>query len=329
MIHPKSIIIILLYAVMNIAVIVSAQLQDSSVDVDDEIEKVTAPEYTEIFNLNYFHLKNAEPQMSLSSDKMKSQDDSFAEFESPRGIYNLSAKKKIVKYEAQEGSYQKAKNLLILKDDVKISADEGEYLAQKINYYLSKDLIKASGGVKFDGIDPRSKDRILIESQSMEANPDKQLSTFKGSVKGEMLRQKRYEGKLEFKSQQLQLDGINSKARLEGDVQLRRQSYLITAGNGDIYLENFNKSLKYFVFNDDVKVTEKLQTAEGVSFRKAYAERLEGFGQEQKMVLSGAPKVEQGKDVVKGYRITIRENMDLIEVDDAMSDMQIKKEKKN
>jgi hypothetical protein len=45
------------------------------------------------------------------------------------------------------------------------------------------------------------------------------------------------------------------------------------------------------------------------------------------MVLSGAPRVEMGTDVIKGYRITIRENVDLIEVDDAMSDVQVKRKK--
>lgn len=43
------------------------------------------------------------------------------------------------------------------------------------------------------------------------------------------------------------------------------------------------------------------------------------------MILSGAPKVEHGEDVVKGYRITVRENMDLIEVDDAISDVQVRR----
>jgi len=328
-IHPKSIIIIVVYVMINLTIIIGTQLQRPTEIDQDEIAGVVAPEFTEIYNLNYFHLKNALPQMSLSSEKMKSKDDSLAEFKLPKGIYNLSGKGKMMQYEANEGKYQKEKNLLTLITDVKITSDQGSYSADKIRYNFSKDLVIANGAVKFNGIDLRSQDKIRIESQSMRATPGKQLSTFKGQVKGQLLRKKQYEGKLEFSSGQLQLDGINSLAQLEGDVQLRRQAYLITAGKGDIYLENFNKSLKYFVFNDDVKVTEKLQTAEGISIRKAYAERLEGFGREQKMVLSGAPKVEQGKDVVKGYRITIRENMDLIEVDDAMSDMQIKKEKKN
>src|SRR5665647_2877221 len=102
---------------------------------------------------------------------------------------------------------------------------------------------------------------------------------------------------------------------------MKRQSYLITSGKADITLENYNKSLKYFVLNDDVKVTETVHTPQGVQQRKAFSERLEGFGREQRMILSGAPRVEMGTDVVRGYRITIREDIDLIEVDDAVSDI--------
>ena len=62
--------------------------------------------------------------------------------------------------------------------------------------------------------------------------------------------------------------------------------------------------------------------------RKAWAERLEGFG-EDRLVLSGAPRVEQEKDVVKGYRITLREKMEFLEVEDAMSDLSTKKKQKD
>jgi lipopolysaccharide export system protein LptA len=59
--------------------------------------------------------------------------------------------------------------------------------------------------------------------------------------------------------------------------------------------------------------------------REAFAERLEGFGQD-KLVLSGAPRVVQDKDTVKGYRITMREKMEYIEVEDALSDVQVKQD---
>jgi lipopolysaccharide export system protein LptA len=185
--------------------------------------------------------------------------------------------------------------------------------------------VVGTGDVIFEGDDLKSKDHVVITSETMRAHPNSQDSTFKGNVQGSMSRKKKYEGKLTFSSQQLQFDGNKSLAQLIGDVHMHRENYDITAGKADMFLENFNKALKYFVLNDDVKVREKLQTPEGVQERKAFAERLEGFGREQKMVLSGAPRVEMGKDVIKGYRITIRENVDLIEVDDAMTDVQVKR----
>lgn len=286
-----------------------------------------APEYTIIEDLDYFHLKDNVPQLSLAADKMRSQSEEYAEFDMPRGIYNFQQKNKTIKYEAHEALYKKASDLLTLEKKVKLTSAEAVYQAEKVKYFLKKDLVLGSGNVQFDGVDPKSKDIMHVQSDNMRANPDAQFTKFTSNVKGFMQRKKKYEGKTTFVSNDLQLEGDKSLAHLEGDVELKRQNYLITAGKADFFLENYNKSLKYFVLNDDVKVTETLQTPEGITERKAFSERLEGFGQEQKMVLSGAPRVEYGKDVVKGYRITIRENVDLIEVDDAMSDLQMKRKK--
>lgn len=330
--NPRSIIIISAYVTLN-AFIIYSSLKQSADEAEVNAAPVTmAPEFTQIENLDYFHLKETVPQLSLNALSMRSQGDALAEFVKPKGIYNFESKKKTMNYVANEGVYKKEKDLLTLEGNVKITSPEADYEAAKLKYFFKKDLILGSGGVTFKGLDLKSQDQLEIHSQSMRANPNQQFSLFKGGVQGSMQRKKKYEGRMTFSSQQLQLEGLKSLAHLEGDVKLNRQSYLITAGKGDIYLENYNKSLKYFVFNDDVKVTEKLQTPQGTTYRKAFAERLEGFGKEQKMVLSGAPKVEHGSDVVKGYKITIRENMDLIEVDDAMSDMQVKRkedEKKN
>lgn len=295
---------------------------------------IIAPEFTQIEDLNYFHLKSGVPQMSLAAIKMRSLGEEMAEFTEPKGVYNYQKKNLTMRYQAVEGIYRKPKELLVLTGNVKVISQEAEYEAARVKYYFKKDLVLGYGGVTFKGMDLKSKDQVEINAETMRANPQIQLSRFKGNVQGTMERKKKYEGKMTFSSQQLQLNGIESLAQLEGDVSLKRQGYVITAGKADIYLENYNKSLKYFVFNDDVKVTEKLVTPEGTTYRKAFSERLEGFGREEKMILSGAPKVEHGLDVVKGYRITIRENMDLIEVDDAISDVQVKrkddeKKKKN
>jgi lipopolysaccharide export system protein LptA len=321
----RSIIIILIYFILNALILVVSFTQRLEEFKNAGAAKSLAPEYTTIKQLDYFHIKEGIPSMSLAASYMKSQGEEIAEFISPQGIYNFRDKNRVIKYSAETGLYKKKKELLNLIGSVKVLSDEAQYSADKLRYFFKKDLMIGSGNVRFEGEDPKSKDHLVINAQSMRANPEAQFSRFKGNVKGSMERKKKYEGKMTFSSHELQLDGAKSLAHLEGDVWMHRESYNITAGKADMYLENYNKSLKYFVLNDDVKVTEKVQTPEGVQTREAFAERLEGFGREQKMVLSGAPRVEMGKDVIKGYRITIRENVDLIEVDDAMSDVQVKK----
>ncbi len=259
---------------------------------------------------------------------MISQNDSKATFTHPRGVYNYQQDKDSLRYEGLKGVYRAKKSHLLLEGEVKLASSDSEYYADKFDYFIQKDFIVGEGNVKFKGEDLKSKDSIFIESQHMTAHPKQKKGTFTENVKGFFQRRRKFEGKTDFSTQLLQLEGIESLAHLEGDVYLKRDSYVITAGNGDIYLENFNKSLKYFVLNDDVKVTESIMTPKGLVTRKAFSERLEGFGKEEKMILSGAPRVETGSDVIKGYKITIRENVDLVEVDDAVSDVEVKKDEK-
>jgi LPS export ABC transporter protein LptC len=322
----RSIIIISFYAAMNSTIVWLAFSQQVQTMNSEKKAASMAPEFTIIETLEYFHLKNGSPQMSLSADNMRSQGEERAEFFNPRGIYNYEQRNETLRYEAIEAEYKKAKDILTLTGDAKVTSSEAVYKAQKVKYYLKKDLIIGTGGVDFQGDDLKTKDHLTITSDSMRANPKSQYSRFQGNVKGSMERKKKYEGKTTFSSADMTLEGDKSLAHLEGDVVMKRENYVITSGKADMYLENFNKSLKYLVLNDDVKLTETLNTPQGVTQRKAFAERLESFGQER-MVLSGAPRVEMGTDVIKGYRITIRENTDLIEVDDSMSDVQMKRKK--
>ena len=324
----RSIMIILIYVTLNSGILLLSFSRPAPEAVPSQATSSIVPDFTYIEDLDYFSLKNGVPQMSLSADKMESRGEDFAEFDFPKGLYNYEQKKDSLRYKGEKGTYHKASDLLILEGDAKLVSSDSEYYADKVDYFLKKDLIIGTGNVKFIGNDLKSKDKVVINSENMEAHPVQKLGHFTGMVKGSLTRKKKYEGKMDFTSKILHLNGVESLAQLGGDVWLKREAHIITGGKADIYLENFNKTLKYFVVNDDVKVTEKMKTPSGIVQRKSFSERLEGFGREQKMVLSGAPRVEQGEDVVKGYRITIREDIDLIEVDDAMSDMQVKKQEK-
>lgn len=324
----RSIIIISLYVLLMSGIIVISVVQKPDPAVTPETAKSMAPEYTLIQDLEYFHLKDGLPLLSLVAESMRSQGEELAEFTSPLGIYNYQDAEQSLKYQASEAVYLKQRDLLTLSGEVQVNSDQGQYFADKLSYFLKDDLIIGDGNIRFEGDDLKTGDHVTVTSRQMRAHPQAQRGRFEGNVQGEILRKRAYEGKTTFSSNLLELERKDSLAHLEGQVTLRRGGHLLTAGKADIYLENFNNSLKYFVMNDDVKMREKFRNAEGVMLeRRAFSERLEGFGREGRMVLSGAPRVEQGDDVIKGYRITIRENAELIEVDDAMSDVQLKQKK--
>lgn len=324
---PKSIIIISLYVLSNAAVIFIGMRDVPTSLVERKNAAPIAPEYTRVEGLEYFTIKASQPVLSLKAEEMKSLGDERAEFATPFGIYHYSDKKKSLKYQADQAFYEKKDGSLKLDGNVKLNDEMGEYHGRQLTYYFQKDLVQGVNGVRFDGVDPQTQDKFYIVADKIEAYPNKQISEFQGKVNGKIIPKKKFQSSMTFDSEYLRLNKNKSLAELWGGVRIDRGNYLITGGNAELFFQNYNKSLKYFVLNDDVKVTESLRTPEGVVQRRSFSESLEGFGSEKKMVLSGAPRVEQGKDVIKGYRITIRENAELIEVDDAMSDVQVKRKK--
>lgn len=328
--NPRSIIIIFVFIILNFIILGFSWVGKPEVEIVSNGPKSVAPEYTLIDQLEYFHLKNTSPLLSLTADQMRSQGEEVAEFDGPKGLYYFKENSNPLHYESEKALYEKAKSTLTFNGSVTLVTDEAKYEAKKLRYHFPSDLLKAWGDIQFNADDLKTMDHVTITADRMSAHPKQQSSHFEGSVQGEIKRRRQYEGKTNFRSRELDFEQKKSQASLLGEVMVKRGNYLLTAGKADMFLENYNNSLKYFVMNDDVKLREKLQTSAGLTVeRKAFAERLEGFGREQKMVLSGAPRVEQGEDVIKGYRITIRENAELIEVDDAMSDMQMQKKKKN
>jgi len=325
--HWRSIIIVLIYFAFNLGIIVlsfSGPKLESSITLDHGSK---LSDNSEISNLEYFNLKDKNKKISLVADFMSTKDDEFMFFKNPKGIFFTSNNLVPINYQAEIGHYFKKKNQLKLLKNVEVKNEESSYFAQEMQYLINKDLLIGKGEIRFVGVDLKSGDTLTINSNDMKAKPLKKSADFKGSVNGQIQRKRKFEGKTEFQAQELSINGFESLVHLQGEVSIRRENYVINSGEADIYLENFNKKLKYFVLNDDVKVSEKIETPKGVIFRKSFSERLEGFTKEEKMILSGAPRVETGNDVIKGYKITIREKSELVEVEDAISDVEVKRTK--
>jgi len=322
----KSTIVIVVFLFLNALVGLGVWSHRGKEDWGQESDAILSEVPSEMRELQYFHLASGAPSLSLSADTMRSLGEQLVSFTRPRGTYADGLKNDVMTYEAREAEYVKARNSLRMLGDVRLEQGPSLYEGPEIVYYHQKDQLYGKGGVKLVHHMKRTGETITMKAQSMKAKPKQEWATFKGQVDGLVTPKMKFQSPLYLKSEQMELQGLKGQINLKENVFFKRGEMKVTARNGEIFLEHTNKKLKYFILNDDVKVTENLLDAKGMPIeRKAYAERLEGFGQD-KIVLSGAPRVQQGKDVMKGYRITMREKMEFIEIEDAMSDVQVKKD---
>lgn len=276
-------------------------------------------------DMDYYSVENGEKVLEMTAQDLRvvSQRDLY--FTSPDGaLYNEDGDK--IAYTAREGEFKDLNKELMLKGNVDLQARKGRYQAEEIYYNGSKEFLEAKNSIQAEVYDASTKDTIKVSSNYMTSWLNEQRSLFIGDVEGELIRKRAYEGSFSFEAQRMELDQAKSLITLNSDVLLERNNYTLTAQRAKIFLENFNKKLKYYVLYDDIKLVEELKLPNGTSqTRRAYSEKLEGFMSQGKVVLTGTPSVEQGGDLIKGYQITLRENVELVEVEEAQSSFQLKK----
>lgn len=245
----------------------------------------------------------------------------------PRGFL-FSEKGEKINYAASMGTFAQKTSTLELENNVKLNMTNSKLTSDSLNYKLDKEIISARGNVKSYTYVEKTRDEVFINADEAISQVAKRLVTYKGQVNGKLIRKRVYEEGINFASNEIFFNIPNSKVSLTGDVNLKKQGFVADSRNGEIFLENYNKKLKYFVLSDDVKVREKLTLEDGrIVKRRAFAERLEGLMSEQMVVLTGYPKVFQDNDVVRGNMIILRDNNTVVEVDDASTNFSLKKRK--
>lgn len=276
--------------------------------------------------VHYFRSVDLKPNFELRSTKLKITNNDLLDFEKPTGI--LVGTSKNINYSANLGHmYQKSKQLK-LSGEVHLSDEKSDYVSDYLRYDGEKKIVYADGNVSSQMVDEKTLDIIKVKSDKLVSHLKTENVHLSGKVNGRIIRKRRYESGLKFKSEIANLNSLESRLDLLKSVKIRRDNYYLRAERAEIFLENYNKKLKYYVLYDDVKLEEKLRLKSGKrQTRKAYSEKLEGHLRSGKVVLTGAPRVEQGSDTIKGYQITLRENVELVEVDDAQSSFSLKKDK--
>lgn len=214
-----------------------------------------------------------------------------------------------------------------LKNEVEVINQDLKVLSDALSIFENGNEVKAYNHVKTYRIDSETKDEIKIFSNEAWFNNTNSVLKYFGNVNGFIKRNKKYEESLSFIANEIDFNNETHVATFNGNIQLNKGNYKAMANRGEIFLQNYNKKLKYYGLYDDVKLEENYidQNDHALKKRKAFAEKLEGFVAEKKIVLTGLPKVIQGNDVIKGNKITIRENIEIVEVEDANTNIIIEK----
>lgn len=275
-------------------------------------------------DVSYYILKNSEKFLHLDAvDLTVNNQTQKTIFISPKGmVYDKN--KTPINYESTNGVYYKKIGRLFLNDNVVVKTENTKVASQKMTYFMNEEKLVSEGDVKTNSYSPADGDKITINAAKMTSWPHLKKSEYEGNVVGEIKRKRVYEENMKFKANKIDMDLSLNEVNLYENVSLKKQRLTALGERGEIYLENYNKKLKYFAIYDDVKVTEMVMLKGSSYQRKAYAEKLEGVMSENKIVLTGYPKVYQLKDVIKGNKIILRENNEVIEVDDANTSVQIK-----
>ncbi|WP_164848221.1 LPS export ABC transporter periplasmic protein LptC [Halobacteriovorax sp. HLS] len=256
-------------------------------------------------------------EMTINSSTQKSL------FVNPRGVA-FTNDARPVQYKAQEGFLIQGEQKVIFEGEVEFDLNKSKLQANEVTYYMNKDEIFSRGDVFTESVSQvkgKPPERIKVWSDSSYSYPERNISRYIGNVRGTIRRNKVYEESIHFKSEKVEVDLNTLKIDLTDSVEIKKQQLTAQSLRGEIFLENYNKKLKYFVLYDDVKVVEKVELEKDgrvSSFmRRAFGEKLEGIMSDNKIIITGYPKVFQQSDVITGNKIVLRENNEVVEVDDA------------
>lgn len=326
MTNKRSIIIVSIFILITLAVLAASINVKRKSQARNELKGNSKVEESQFNGLSYFVLDDGKKDISLDATNLKILNNEDLFFTSPVGV--IFEDKDKVNYKAKKGSYIGSTKELKLAGEVDVETTMAGHKSKKLYYNGVKKYLEASGEVKSRYMDKKTKDNIYVDSNYVNSWVNDKRTLFLGDVKGRVKRRRVYEESFKFAANRVELNQLKSLVSLSENVSLDRANYLLKAEKAEIFLENFNKKLKYYVLYDDIKLEEKLNMPDGtVQIRRAFSEKLEGYMSEAKVVLSGAPRVEQGDDLIKGYQITLRENVELVEVDDSQSSFDLNKDK--
>ncbi len=295
-----------------------------SMDQQSQVQK-NLTEHSDFAHAHYYLVNTGKPVIFLMADTLRIINNNFMDLTMPKGEA-FSAEGIPIYYQAKIGNFDKTKEVMHMTQDVNIDYKTMKIQSYKANYFKKDDRFEAFQDVMTSQVSEKTGDKLTIWSDQAVAWPQKEFARYTGRVRGQVDKKKAYEEGIAFKSDMLEADMKANLVTLTNNVWLKKQDLTATSIRGEVFLENYNKKLKYYVLYDDVKLEQKVKNPDGsILVRKGFCEKLEGQMVTETAILTGAPKIISGTDVVTGNKITLRERAQLIEVEDNKSSLIIKK----
>ncbi len=275
--------------------------------------------------VNFYRLKKGSKSLHLNSTELISnQHSGDIVMREPNGVI-IDEDSKAIYYNGMSGFYKRSDSRLSLNNEVYIRIDNTEARSAHFNYFIDNEVIHMSKDVKTESKNSDSLYDIFIESQTLKYNAKRGIINYFGEVEGKVTRKRKFEEPIFFKSNKLDFFESDMKAVLSTNVQVVKGTMTANSRFGEIFLENYNKKLKYFSLSDDVVVNQTVKPVGKKPFdRRAFSEKLEGYAKEEIVVLLGYPKVYQNEDVIKGNIVILRDDNETIEVDNANTNFRLK-----
>jgi lipopolysaccharide export system protein LptA len=282
-------------------------------------------------NVSYYSVDSNQPFLELNSDELSiSSIDGVVIGFNPVGIVYRYEKdltpQEPIHFQSKKSRALLKKKELFLDNEVEIKMGTTVLNAENVSILNKGEILYAYNDVKTLSSVETTGDQILITAKTAVYRPKDQVFEYRENINGKISRKRKYEESVEFKTDLLNLNAPQSHVEMKGNVSFKKENIDAQASRGEVFLENYNKRLKYYALYDDVRLQERLVHLGKPLLRKAFSEKLEGLISDKKIILTGLPKVFQEKDVIKGNRIIIRENVETVEVDDANTNITLEKD---
>jgi len=276
-------------------------------------------------SVDYFFMENEKPRLYLNGETLVMYENgNTGKVIIPNGKAYMENGTEI-KYYAKEGTWDRNKDLIELSEDVKMETVDSFIESNQAKYNMKKEILNYDGNVKTKTISKENGDTIFVDAARATSWLNLKKTSFQEKVSGHIVRKRVYEDRVYFSADLLNFDLFTHIIDLLGQVTIKHQEITAEALKGEIHLKEYNKKLKYYALSDDVKLQQNLILSHNKKItRRAFAERLEGIMSEEKIILTGNPKVFQERDVVKGNRIILRGDTETVEVDDAITNVIVK-----